>query len=111
MKEKMSEYPIDHPLTEERRREIDRFIQANASRVGRAFTHEWDESGSQLRLASDPVEWQFVFHPERVEVYGSAPALIRMLYTDHLRNKVNEVILEMLDAAGFFDPGTGQADR
>jgi len=100
MKEKISEYPTTAPLTAERREKIDQFIKSNAARVGRPFSHEWDESGNVLVLASNPVEWQFIFHPERVEVYGSAPAWVRMLFTDKLRNTVNEVIVQMLEDAG-----------
>jgi hypothetical protein len=100
MREKINEYPIDRPLTAARRQKIDRFIQGYASRLDRPFSHEWDESGSVLRLASTPVEWDFVFHKDRVEAFGSAPMWVKMLFTQKRRAVANEMILQMLAEAG-----------
>ena len=101
MKEKFKEYRIDHPLTAGRRQKINRFIKSNASRLGRPFSHQWDESGTVLLLASDPVEWKLIFHPTRLEVIGSAPLWVKMLFTEKRRNTVNAVILQMLEETGF----------
>lgn len=101
MKEKINEYPIDHPITAARRKKINQFIKNNAGRLGRPVSAEWDESGCILTLASDPVEWEFVFHPTRVEAYGSAPLWIKMLFTEKRRRTVDQVVMQMLEEAGF----------
>jgi hypothetical protein len=104
MKEKINEYAIDRPLTAARRKKINQFIEKNAGRLGRAISHGWDESGTVLTLASEPVEWQFVFHPNRVESFGSAPFWVKMLFTEKRRRTVDQVIMQMLDEAGFIGP-------
>ena len=101
MKEKINEYPIERPLTAGRRKKINQFIENNAGRLGRAISHEWDESGTVLTLASEPVEWEFVFHANRVESFGSAPFWIKMLFTEKRRRIVDEVVSQMLEEAGF----------
>jgi hypothetical protein len=101
MKEKINEYPIDRPLNAARRKKINQFIEENAGRLGRAISHNWDESGTVLSLASDPVEWEFVFHKNRVESFGSAPFWIKMLFTEKRRKTVDQVVIQMLEEAGF----------
>jgi len=100
MREKFNEYRIDRPLTAGRRQKIDRFVRGYASRLNRPFSHGWDESGSVLHLASTPVEWDFVFYPDRVEAFGSAPLWIKMLFTQKRRAAANELILQILEDAG-----------
>ena len=102
MREKINEYPIDRPLTAGRRQKLDPFMKDYAGRLARPFAHRWDESGSILFLETSPVEWEFVFHPKRVEVFGSAPLWVKLLFTEKRRNALNEMILEMLEGAGFF---------
>jgi len=109
MKEKINEYPIDHPLTAGRRKKINQFIENNAGRLGRPVSAEWDESGTVLHLASDPVEWQFVFHPTRVEAFGSAPFWIKMLFTEKRRKTVDQVVIQMLEETGFMASGPDAA--
>jgi hypothetical protein len=111
MKEKINEYTIDRPITVARRKKIDRFIAANAGRLGRAFSAQWDESGRVLTLASDPVEWQFIFHPDRVEAYGSAPFWVKMLFTEKRRRAVDDVVMQMLEEAGFLGAAEAAAPR
>jgi hypothetical protein len=101
MKEKINEYPIDRPINAARRKKINQFIETNAGRLGRPVSAEWDESGAVLTLASDPVEWEFVFHPNRVEAYGSAPFWVKMLFTEKRRATVDQVVVQMLEDAGF----------
>jgi hypothetical protein len=101
MKEKINEYPIDRPLNAARKKKINQFIENNAGRLGRPVSHEWDEAGSILTLASDPVEWEFVFHSDRVEAWGSAPFWIKMLFTEKRRAVVDRVVLQMLEESGF----------
>jgi hypothetical protein len=104
MREKINEYPIDRPLTAARRKKIDKYIESNAGRLGRAISAEWDESGKVLTLASDPVRWEFVFHRNRVESFGSAPFWIKMLFTEKRRKTADQVIVQMLEEAGFIGP-------
>jgi hypothetical protein len=104
MKEKINEYPIERPINAARRKKINEFIETNAERLGRAISSEWDEEGTVLTLASDPVEWEFVFHRDRVESFGSAPFWVKMLFTEKRRKTVDQVVLQMLDEAGFLTP-------
>jgi hypothetical protein len=104
MKEKINEYPIERPINAARRKKINEFIDTNADRLGRAISCRWDEGGTVLTLASDPVEWEFVFHPDRVESFGSAPFWVKMLFTEKRRKTVDMVVLQMLDEAGFMTP-------
>lgn len=101
MKEKINEYPIDHPIDAYRRKKIDQFIELNAGKLGRAVASHWDESGTVLSLASEPVEWEFIFHPDRVEAYGSAPLWVKMLFTGKRRQMVDDIVGQMLREAGF----------
>jgi hypothetical protein len=110
MKEKINAYPIDRPITAARRQKIDRFIQGQAGRLGdRPFSHGWSESGAVLRLESSPVEWEFVFYPDRVEAFGSAPFWVKMLFNAKRRAAADEIIFQMLEEAGFYaqDPPAG----
>jgi hypothetical protein len=107
MKEKINEYPIDRPITAGRRKKIEQFIKTNAGRLGRPVSHEWDESGTVLALASDPVRWEFVFHPKRVEAFGSAPFWVKMLFTEKRRKTVDQVVAQMLEETGFMASGEG----
>jgi len=111
MKEKINEYSIDRPLTSGRRQKIDHFIESNAGRLGRPVSHRWDESGSALLLESSPVQWEFVFHPKRVEAFGSAPLWVKLLFTEKRRNALDEMILQMLEEAGFFAPSPSRSAK
>jgi len=108
MKEKINEYAIDRPLNATRRKKINQFVESNASRLGRAISHQWDESGTVLSLASDPVLWEFVFHADRVETYGSAPFWVKLLFTEKRRKTADQVVLQMLQEAGFIGPIAGR---
>jgi hypothetical protein len=107
-KEKINEYAIDRPLNAARRKKIEQFIEKNADRMGRVISHEWDESGTVLSLASDPVLWEFVFHRNRVETYGSAPFWVKMLFTEKRRKTADAVVLQMLQEAGFIGAAAGR---
>jgi len=104
MKEKINEYPIDKPLNAARRKKIDQFINANSGRLGRPVEHTWDKSGKILSLASDPVQFEFVFHIDRVESFATAPFWVKMLFTEKRRQTVDQVIDQMLEEAGFREP-------
>jgi len=105
MKEKINEYPIDRPLTAARRKKINEFIAVHAGRLGREISHGWDESGEVLCLASEPVKFEFVFHPDRVESFASAPFWVKMLFTEKRRQTVDQVITQMLEETGFIGSG------
>jgi hypothetical protein len=111
MKEKINEYAIDRPLTAGRRKKINEFIENNAGRLGRPVSAEWDETGKVLLLASDPVEWEFVFHPNRVEAFGSAPFWVKMLFPEKRRKTVDQVVIQMLEETGFLESGAGGGKR
>jgi len=104
MKEKINDYPIARPLTAARRKKIDQFIENNAGRLGRPVAHEWDETGTVLSLASDPVRFEFVFHAGRVESFASAPFWVKMLFNEKRRNTLDQVVEQMLDEAGLLEP-------
>jgi hypothetical protein len=111
MKERINEYAIDRPLNAARRKKVNQFVEANAARLGRAISHKWDESGTVLSLASDPVLWEFVFHPDRVETYGSAPFWVKLLFTEKRRKTADQVVLQMLQEAGFIGAGGGKKGK
>ena len=113
MKEKFGEYRIDRPLTADCRLKMDRFIEGRASGLNRPFSYSWDESGSVLHLASAPVEWDLVFHADKVEAFGNAPLWLKMLFTEKRRAAANGMILQMLAEAGLLasnpDSSAGEA--
>jgi len=111
MKEKINEYAIHRPLTAGRRKKINQFIESNSGRLGRPVSAEWDESGTVLFLASDPVEWHFVFHSTRVEAFGSAPFWVKMLFTEKRRKTVDQIVLQMLEEAGFMASSPGESSK
>ncbi len=100
MKEKISEFKIDRPLTDGRRAKIDEFIKKNASRIDRPFTHSWADE--ILTLESSPVRWDFIFHKDRLEVIGSGPLWAKLLFTEKRRTLLDDMIRQLLQEAGFF---------
>jgi hypothetical protein len=111
MKEKINEYPIDKPLSAARRKKIDAFITENSGRLGRPVEHQWDKAGKVLSLASDPVQFEFIFEEDRVVSYASAPFWVKMLFTEKRRQTVDEVIEQMLDEAGFMEAAPAKKKR
>ncbi len=108
MKEKINEYPIARPITAESRKKIDQFIEQNATRLGRAITAKWDESGTTLALSSDPVQWDLVFHPDKVESFATAPFWLKMLFTENIRATVDQTIRQMLTDSRLSDSTSGK---
>jgi hypothetical protein len=104
MKEKLNEYPIDHPVDAAAREKIDQFIDANAAKFGRNIAKQWDASGNILHLASQPVECELQFHDTRVETFASIPFLLKMFMTDENRKKIDEAVTDMLTDAGLIKP-------
>ena len=75
MKEKIAEFPVSQPLTAARRKALDRLITDNAGRSPWPITHAWAESGDRLEVTTKPVEWEIVFHADKVEVLWPRTAL------------------------------------
>ena len=102
MTEKLCDIPIDSPLTEPRREAITQFLSENAHRFPMEISHSWNEDTEPvLQLVTNPVTWQARFHGEKVEVFGTGPAWVKMLLTQKRREEVRGHIETVLRHAGF----------
>ena len=104
MKEKIAEFPVSQPLTPARRRAVNQLIAENAGRSPWPITHAWAESGDRLAVTTKPVEWEIVFHPDKVEVFGHGPLWARLLFTKKKRALLHDGIAGALDQLGFLQP-------
>ena len=104
MKEKIDEFPVSQPLTAARRKALDRMITENASRSPWPISHRWSESADRLEVTTKPVEWEVVFHADKVEVFGRGPLWARLLFTKSKRALLHEGISEALKELGFLKP-------
>ncbi len=102
MKEKIYEISIERPLSDSRRKAIDRFLKKNASKLKWPCSHHWDEENNQLlHIAVFPVKWEIWFAPTRITVFGSGPIWTKMLFTTKKRAMLREGILHVLKETGF----------
>jgi hypothetical protein len=96
-------FPIDSPLTAEKRRAIDAQITENAALFEREVTFKWLKRGEEkfLRILVDPVTIEAVFFDDRVECYGAAPAWARLLFTKARKEELKNHLEKVLIGAGF----------
>lgn len=104
MKEKIDEFAVTQLLTAARRKALDQLIAANAGRSPWPISHTWADSGDRLEVTTKPVEWEVVFHPDKVEVFGRGPLWARLLFTKKKRALLHDGIAEALNRLGFLDP-------
>lgn len=96
-------FAIDSPLSARKRLAIEAQINENAELFERAVEYKWLKRGDEkfLRILVDPVTIEIVFHDDRVELYGAAPAWARVLFTNARKIELKDRIEEVLLAAGF----------
>jgi hypothetical protein len=98
-------FPIASPLTTQKRLVIESQIQENAQLFGKEVTYRWLKRGDEkfLRVLVDPMTIEIVFFDDRVEVFGAAPTVARLLFTNARKEEFKGRIETMLLGAGFFN--------
>jgi len=106
-------YQIVSPLTHEKRGIIDKHIDDNSAAYGKTVERSWHKGEDEhfLRIFVEPATIEIVFLSERVELYGSAPAWARLLFTSERKQELRERIEEVLIVAGFVTPESLEAQR
>jgi RNase H-fold protein (predicted Holliday junction resolvase) len=96
-------FPIDSVLNSQKRKVIEAQIEENAQLFERDVEYKWLKRGEEkfLRIVSGPVTVEIVFHDDRVELYGAAPAWARALLTNSRKQELQQRIAEVLVLAGF----------
>ncbi len=96
-------FPIQSTLNAQKRKVIDAQINDNAKLFEQTVEYKWLKRGEEkfLRILADPVTVEIVFHDDRVELYGAAPAWARVLFTKARKKELQERIQDVLLAAGF----------
>jgi hypothetical protein len=102
MKEKLYDIAIDHPLTSGRRKALNQHIARNVHLAEVPLRHEWDAKAAEiLRITADPVTFEVKFHPQKVEIYASAPLWARLFLTAKKKELLKQEIQSILSDAGF----------
>ncbi len=96
-------FPIDAPLSAERRRAIEAQIGENAQLFEREVSYKWLKRGDErfLRILVEPVTIEVVFFDDRIECYGAAPAWARLLFTKTRKLELKDRLEQVLVGAGF----------
>ncbi len=103
-KEKIYAFDLDHALNAKRRSLLDSLISQNRHLSPVPATAEW-ETNQLLLVHTPPVEWEFVFTRDRLEVFGAAPFWARALFTKAKRAQLEEVFHRCLVHAGLVEKG------
>jgi hypothetical protein len=98
-------FPVGSPLTSQKRLAIESQIQENAQLFEKEITYHWLKRGEEkfLRLVIDPATIEVVFHDDRVELFGAAPAWARLFFTKARKEEWRGRIEAVLRGAGFLD--------
>jgi hypothetical protein len=103
MKEKLYDIPIDHPLDLSRRKAIAAHVERNSHESKVSIQMNWDKNAKDiLHIEARPFTFEVIFHPEKVEIFGSAPKWARVLFTNKRREELKQEIKQILSASGFF---------
>ena len=96
-------FPIESPLSSQKRRAIDAQIGKNAELFDREVSHKWLKRGEEkfLRILVDPVTIEVVFFDDRIECYGAAPKWARLLFTKARKEDLKSRLQQVLVGAGF----------
>ncbi len=103
MSEKIYEFHLDHSLTAAKRKLLTEYINKNAFRSKWKVSYEWELATKTLHLKTNVVKWELIFHPKKLEVYGSGPFWAKMLFTDKLREKIRLGTIQVLREIGLCD--------
>lgn len=103
--EQFYEFPIDSVLNSDKRKIIEQQIEENAELFEQKVEYKWLKRGEEkfLRIQASPVTIEIVFHDDRVELFGAAPAWARALFTKARKKELQERIQEVLVTAGFIN--------
>lgn len=87
-------FPIDAPLTSAKRLRIEQLIAAKATESEKDVTYKWVKRGTEklLRAEIDPVTLEVIFHDDRVELFGTAPAWAKLLFTKAKKAEIKDWI-------------------
>jgi hypothetical protein len=96
-------FPVQSALNAQKRKVIEAQINENATLFEQKVEYKWLKRGEEkfLRILAEPVTVEIVFHDDRVELYGAAPAWARVLFTKARKKELQERIQDVLLAAGF----------
>ncbi|MBB3809599.1 hypothetical protein [Pseudochelatococcus contaminans] len=104
-KEKIYDFAIDNPLTDDRRKIIEAHIKKAAQSSGMPLRFGWaQEDARDLRIAVGPVEIEVRFHAEKAELFAAAPIWARMLFTDAKKVELKTMIEKVIVASGLRGP-------
>ena len=96
-KDQVYSFKIDHPLTEERRKAIEREIDRNATTTDEPVSHQWDEHDTdQLHIDIGPVKLDVLFYETFVEVYVDAPLWARVMITKEKEASLRDLVQSIL---------------
>jgi hypothetical protein len=107
-------YDILSPLTLDRKAFIEKQIDDAAEAFGKIVTRSWHRGPEEedfLRILVDPVIIEIVFSTRRIELYGTAPAWARLLFTTERKEELRKRIEDVLTVVGFVTPETLEAQR
>lgn len=102
-------FPIQSGLNAQKRKIVEAQINENAQLFEQKVAYKWLKRGEEkfLRILAEPVTIEIVFHDDRVELFGAAPAWARLLFTAARKKELQQRIREVLLAAGFINAGGG----
>lgn len=95
--------PPTFPLTPEKRELIERRIVENVADFGKSPGFRWAQKPNQefLQVTIDPVVLELTFQQHRVELFGTAPAWAKLLFTKGRREQLTQTTETVLNEAGF----------
>jgi hypothetical protein len=98
-------FSINSPLTSKKRIALEKQIKENSQLFEREVDYKWLKRGDEkfLRVLVEPVTIEIVFHDDRVELFGAAPAWARLLFTKARKTELKDRIEEVLISAGFIE--------
>ncbi len=94
---------LTYPLSSDKRQEIEVQILANIAVFGREPSYAWKARKSEefLRILVDPFVLELVFLERTIELYGTAPAWARLLFTKTRRAELADTAESVLKNSGF----------
>ncbi|MFG1480007.1 hypothetical protein V5F53_15310 [Xanthobacter sp. V4C-4] len=101
-KEKIFEFQIEKPLTAQRRKAVEKYIEKQAELNKTALEYGWAGADDTiLEIAASPIEIEVRFQEHVVELYGAAPLWARLLFTDKKKGELKAQIEVLLREAKF----------
>lgn len=99
--EKIFAFPIDNPLTDDKRRIIEVCIEKAAAKSGMPLGFSWSADNADLLcISAGPVAIEVLFHAREVELLAAVPMWARMLFTDARKAELKDMIEKVIVVAG-----------